>query len=101
MKKNKRNNVNKKNLSNEIHSKLGYSSRFIENFIDQIITIISQGLKNNKKLKIKNLGSFLVKRKKARSGRNPRTKEIHTISERNSISFKASLLLIKKLNNDS
>ena len=100
MKKNKRNNVKKKDLYQNISLKLGYSSRFINTFIDNIIKIISIGLTDEKKLKINNLGSFIVKRKKARLGRNPKTNKAHIISERNSISFKASNILIKKLNNE-
>jgi len=100
MKKIKRNNVKKKDLYQNISLKLGYSSRFINTFIDDIIKIISIGLTDERKLKINNLGSFIVKRKKARLGRNPKTNKAHIISERNSISFKASNILIKKLNNE-
>ena len=53
----------------------------------------------NKKVKISNFGTFLLKRKKERIGRNPKTKEKKIISERNIISFKASKELKKYLNN--
>ena len=49
------------------------------------------------KKNIKNFGKFSLKLKKARVGRNPKTKEKFTISERLSISFKASSFLKSKI----
>ena len=57
-----------------------------------------QELKKNGKVKITNFGTFIVRKKNSRIGRNPKTKEIKTISERNVILFKPSKEFKKKIN---
>ena len=100
MLKSKRENINKKDLIKRTQDKVGISNSFLENFIDDVIEIISSGINLSKSLKIKNLGSFKIIRKKARIGRNPKNNKSHNITERNVITFKASDSLIEKLNND-
>ena len=53
---------------------------------------------NNKIVKIHNFGTFKLKRKNSRLGRNPKTKEEVIISERNVITFIPSKNILKKLN---
>ena len=60
--------------------------------------IISSQLLKQKDVKIVNFGIFKIKNKKARVGRNPKTKEEVMISERNVIKFKPSNLLINLIN---
>ncbi len=91
-------NISKKDLSNSIKFKMGTSLLLIEKVTDDIIDIVSRTLSSKKKIKIKNFGSFNIIQKKKRIGRNPKTKEIHYISSRNSISFKASNYVKKKIN---
>ena len=57
------------------------------------------GLKNNNKVKIAKFGTFQVRFKKSRIGRNPKTKEKKIISERKVILFKPSKELKKIINN--
>jgi integration host factor subunit alpha len=54
-----------------------------------LLTIIGN-LKVDKKLKISNFGTFSIRNKKSRIGRNPLTKEKKVISDRNVVLFKAS-----------
>ena len=68
---------------------LGFSKKISENVLEDLINIIIDSLNKNKKLKIKNFGTFFLKRKRSRIGRNPKTKEEKVIKERNVISFKA------------
>ena len=65
-----------------------------EDFFD----IIFQSLKRNNKVKIANFGTFEIREKKKRLGRNPKTKETKIISERKVILFKASKELKRKIN---
>ena len=68
-------------------------------FIKSIILIcIIINIKNDN-FNLKNFGSFKILNKKARIGRNPKTNEIHEISERKALSFIPSKKLIKKINN--
>ena len=50
------------------------------------------------KLRFTNFGTFTVRKKNSRIGRNPKTKEIKTISERKVILFKPSNEFKKKIN---
>ena len=54
------------------------------------MSTIIDNLKNEKKLKLSNFGTFSVRRKKSRVGRNPLTKEQKIISDRNVVLFKPS-----------
>ena len=69
---------------------LGFSKKILEVIFDDLLNIIVENIKKNKKIKISNFGTFELRHKKQREGRNPKTKEIKTISERNVILFKPS-----------
>ena len=83
-------NLTKKNLVNLIYMQLGFSKNFSENLIEEFFYLISNNLKYQKKLKISKFGTFSLREKKQRIGRNPKTKEEKKISKRNVILFKAS-----------
>ena len=61
-----------------------------DHLIDKILSLITKNLKNEKKLKLTKFGTFFIKLKKSRIGRNPKTKEDKIISERNVVLFKPS-----------
>ena len=67
--------------------------------VNDIIEIIIEGLQSEKKVKIHNFGTFKLNNKRSRNGRNPKTKEEYNIASRNVITFKASKILLKNINN--
>ena len=69
---------------------IGFSKNISENLIDDFLSTIMENLKNEKKLKLSKFGTFLIRSKKSRIGRNPKTKEQTTISDRDVVLFKAS-----------
>ena len=69
---------------------IGFSKKISENLLDDVLNTIIDNLKTNKKLKISKFGTFSVRNKKKRIGRNPLTKEKKVISGRNVVLFKAS-----------
>ena len=69
---------------------IGFSKNISENLIDDFLSTIIESLKNEKKLKLSKFGTFSMRLKKSRIGRNPKTKEQKKISERNVVLFKAS-----------
>ena len=85
-----RTNLTKKNIVNSIYMQIGFSKKIAENLLDDILNIIINNLKKHKKIKISNFGTFILKSKKSRIGRNPKTKEEKKISERNVVIFKPS-----------
>ena len=58
--------------------------------MDDFFNLIVENLKKNGKIKISKFGTFSIRSKKPRVGRNPKTKEKKTISGRNVVLFKPS-----------
>ena len=86
----KRINLTKKDLVNAVYMQIGFSKNISENLIDDFFSTIVSCLKNEKKLKLSKFGTFSMRTKKSRIGRNPKTKELKTISNRDVVLFKAS-----------
>jgi integration host factor subunit alpha len=76
-------NLTKKDLVNIVYMQIGFSKKISENLIEEFFSLIVSNLQKNKSVKISNFGTFLIRSKKPRVGRNPKTKEIKTISKRN------------------
>ena len=85
-----RTNLTKKDLVNSIYMQIGFSKQISESLIDEFFSLIITNLQNEKKLKISKFGTFSIREKKSRLGRNPKTKEEKKISERNVVLFKPS-----------
>jgi len=69
---------------------IGFSKKISEELLDDILEIILVNLKKYKKIKISNFGTFSLRTKNTRLGRNPKTKEKKIISKRNVVLFKPS-----------
>ena len=91
-------NLGKKEIIENLSSVIGFSYKNIQKITEEIIEIIVSDLKDKKKINLNNLGTLRVVFKKERDGRNPKTNEKFKISSRNTIQFKASESLKKKLN---
>ena len=83
-------NLTKKEIVNSIYMQIGYSKKISENLLEDLLSTIVDNLKKNKKLKISKFGTFSIRSKKKRIGRNPLTKENKEISNRKVVLFKAS-----------
>tara|TARA_Y100001936_G_C15839829_1_gene541360 strand:+ start:232 stop:528 length:297 start_codon:yes stop_codon:yes gene_type:complete len=83
-------NLTKKDLVNIVYMQIGFSKQISENLIEEFFSLIVINLKKEKKLKIAKFGTFSLRLKSSRIGRNPKTKEEKKISERNVVLFKAA-----------
>ena len=83
-------NLTKKDLVNQIYLQLGFTKKVSENLIEDFFQTVIKNLIKEKILKISKFGTFTIKQKKSRIGRNPKTKEKKIISERNVVLFKPS-----------
>ena len=83
-------NLTKKDLINLVYMRLGFSKQISENLIDDFFLTISTNIKSQKKLKLSKFGTFSVRQKKSRIGRNPKTKDSKMISSRDVVLFKPS-----------
>ena len=91
-------NLTKKDLVNLVYMQVGYSKQIAENLIEEFFALIILNLEKEGKIKISKFGTFSVRSKKSRLGRNPKTKEIKEISERNVVLFKPSKEFKKLIN---
>ena len=83
-------NLTKKDLVNLIYMQVGFSKQLSEILVDEFFSIIINNLITEKKIKISKFGTFSIRRKKSRIGRNPKTKEEKVISSRKVVLFKPS-----------
>ena len=83
-------NLTKKNLVNLVYMQLGFSKQISENLIEDFLATIVINIKSEKKLKLSKFGTFSIRQKKSRIGRNPKTKESKVISSREVVLFKPS-----------
>ena len=83
-------NLTKKDLVNIVYMQIGFSKQISENMIEEFFSLIVHNLVQEKQIKISKFGTFSIRSKKSRIGRNPKTKEEKMISERNVVLFKPS-----------
>ena len=83
-------NLTKKDLVNQVYMQIGFSKQISENLIDEFFTLIIENLISEGKIKLSKFGTFSIRSKKSRLGRNPKTKEVKTITQRDVVLFKPS-----------
>ena len=77
---------------------IGFSKKISETLLEDIFELIINNIIKHKKVKIAKFGTFSLRKKKERIGRNPKTKEPAIIASRNVILFKASKEFKKYIN---
>jgi integration host factor subunit alpha len=90
--------LTRSNISESIHKKLGFSISESAEMVDFIIDDLVTSLKANGEVKISSFGTFEVRSKAARIGRNPKTKAEAIIKPRKVVSFYISNVLFDKIN---
>ena len=91
-------NLTKREIINSIYMQLGFSKKISENLLEDFLAILLDELIKKKKIKIPKFGTFILRHKNSRIGRNPKTLEQKIISERNVVLFKPSKDLINYIN---
>ena len=90
-------NYTKQDLINDVSDNTGFSLNFSKKLVNDLINIIIDNIKKGDFI-LKNIGSFKIKDKKERIGRNPKTGKEFIISSRRSISFTPSKKITQNLN---
>tara|TARA_B100001175_G_scaffold278888_1_gene255751 strand:+ start:108 stop:401 length:294 start_codon:yes stop_codon:yes gene_type:complete len=93
-------NLTKKEIINSIYMQIGFSKKISENLLEDVFQILLKKIIIEKKVKIAKFGTFILRKKGKRIGRNPKTKEEKVISERNVILFKPSKEIKRFINNN-
>ena len=89
--------LTKANIVNLLREQLGLPKKDCLKIVNAYFEEISKALERGEEIKIPKLGNFIVKHKKSRPGRNPKTGEPYNITDRNVVSFKASKKLRESL----
>ena len=93
-------NLTKKEIVNSIYMQIGFSKKISENLLEDVFQILLKNIIIEKKVKIAKFGTFILRKKNKRVGRNPKTREEKIISERNVILFKPSKEFKQYINNN-
>ena len=83
-------NLTKKDLINQIYMQIGFSKQISESLLDDFLSLFVENLIKEKKIKLSKFGTFTIREKKERIGRNPKTKENKIIKSRKVVLFKPS-----------
>ncbi len=89
--------VTRVDLSEAVYRKVGLSRAESAGLVELVFKEIAECLERGEPVKLSSFGSFLVRSKRARIGRNPRTGVEVPIAPRRVMVFKASGTLKKRL----
>jgi len=90
--------LTKADLVDSIHEKIGFSKKEAADIVELIFDTIKGALTDGDKIKISGFGNFVVREKRARTGRNPQTGQAIEISARRVLTFKPSQVLRSEVN---
>lgn len=90
--------ITRVNITEAIYEEIGLSRKDSGDVLDMIIDEIREELVRGNEVKISSFGTFGLRQKKARIGRNPKTGKEAVITPRTVISFKPSQILRKAAN---
>lgn len=85
-------------IANSIYQALGLSYTESLDIVDSVIEELVQALERKDSVKLSSFGTFSVRQKNPRMGRNPKTKQEIPISARRVVTFHASSMLMKRIN---
>ncbi|MBE6444358.1 MAG: integration host factor subunit alpha [Alphaproteobacteria bacterium] len=90
--------ITRLDVAEAIYTEIGLSRKDSSEILDMIIDEIVKELSLGNDVKLSSFGTFSLRDKKARVGRNPKTGVEAEISPRRVISFKPSQLMRKQIN---
>jgi len=89
--------MTKQQLIEKVASRTELTKADVEAAVDSVLEVIAEALRSNERVDIRGFGSFVVKERKERQGRNPRTGETITIPAKRDAGFKPGKELTEKL----
>jgi len=90
--------MTKVDIVEAIYEKVGFSKKEVAKIVESIFDIMKESLQKEDKIKISGFGNFVIRKKRARRGRNPQTGDDIEISPRRILTFKPSQVLKVALN---
>jgi integration host factor subunit alpha len=92
--------VTRADLSEAVYQEVGLSRNESADLVESVLQEISDALVQGETVKISSFGSFSVRQKGQRIGRNPKTGEEVPILPRRVLVFRASHVLKDRINSD-
>lgn len=93
--------ITRAELSEAVYQRIGLSRTDSSELVELVLREISDTLASGETVKLSSFGSFLVRDKGARVGRNPKTGIEVPIEPRRVLSFKPSNILKQRINSTS
>ena|SRR5947207_1419023 len=93
-------NITRVDLCEAVYQKVGLSRSESLAMVELVLNEITTGLVKGENVKLSSFDSFIVRKKKQRVGRNPKTGTEATISSRRVVIFKASAILKQQINHE-
>ena len=90
--------MTKADIVEKVQAGTGLTKKESAEMVEAVFSIMKSTLESGENLKISGFGSFIVKQKADRRGRNPQTGETLTIKARSILTFKPSTLLKQAIN---
>ena len=92
--------MTKADIVERITNQSGFTKLESMDLVESVLSIIKDTLADGESLKISGFGTFVVKEKNHRRGRNPQTGEEITIEARRVLTFKPSKMLTGAMNGE-
>ncbi|MCD6405706.1 MAG: HU family DNA-binding protein [Planctomycetes bacterium] len=89
--------MTKGDLVESVAGKIGMSKTEAEAAVNATLAAIGGSLQNGEDVRLVGFGTFTVRNRKARTGRNPRTGEVIQIQASKTVGFKAGKALKESL----
>ncbi len=90
--------MKKVDIANELYEKIGISKKEALDIVELVLGTLKESLKNGETVKIAGFGNFVVRKKRERKGRNPKTGEEIGISPRQVVTFRPSHIFKQYVN---
>ncbi|OPX20384.1 MAG: integration host factor subunit alpha [Desulfobacca sp. 4484_104] len=90
--------LTKEKIINNVHNQIGISKQEARDAVERVLEIMKDTLAREEDLLISGFGKFSVRRKNARRGRNPQTRQDLMLRPRNVVVFKTSGVLRNRIN---
>jgi DNA-binding protein HU-beta len=89
--------MTKQQMIEKVAAKTDLGEAEVSVAVDSVLHVIAEALRANERVDLRGFGSFMVKERKQRQGRNPRTGETITIAAKRDASFRPGKELTEKL----
>jgi integration host factor subunit alpha len=93
--------LTKEKLISRLQTQVGLSKQESRSVVERVLDIMKETLAQGEDMLVSGFGKFSVRRKNARRGRNPQTKENLILRARKVVVFKTSGVLRNRINESS